>query len=150
MRHYLCYDYAVRKKHEQQQGSRIRPAALLHIKAGVNGMSNPRYSNGNLRRKHRARLKAIGGPCGICHGRLGPIHYDEPSDSKHPLSFVIDEIKPISRYREFGYASREAAAQDWNNLQAAHYCCNAEKSNKIIEKKQELSPLFQNISDGNW
>ena len=113
-------------------------------------MSNPRYSNGNLRRKHRARLKAIGGPCGICHGRLGPIHYDEPSDSKHPLSFVIDEIKPISRYREFGYASREAAAQDWNNLQPAHYCCNAEKSNKIIEKKQELSPLFQNISDGNW
>ena len=56
-------------------------------------MSNPRYSNGNLRRKHRARLKAMGGPCGICKGRLGPIHYDEPSDSKHPLSFVIDEIK---------------------------------------------------------
>ena len=138
------------KKHEQQQGSRIRPAALSHAKAGANNMSNPRYSNGNLRRKHRARLKAIGGPCGICHGRLGPIRYDEPSDAKHPLSFVIDEIKPISRYREFGYASREAAAQDWNNLQAAHYCCNAEKSNKIIGKKQELSPLFQNISDGNW
>ena len=138
------------KKHEQQQGSRIRPAALLHTKAGENEMSNPRYSNGNLRRKHRARLKAIGGPCGICHGRLGPIHYDEPSDSKHPLSFVIDEIKPISRYREFGYASREAAAQDWSNLQAAHYCCNAEKSNKIIEKKQDVIPILQNISDGNW
>ena len=61
------------------------------------GVSNPRYANGNLRRKHRARLKAQGGPCGICRGRLGPIHYEEPSDSEHPLSFVVDEIKPISR-----------------------------------------------------
>ena len=91
---------------------------------------NPRSANGNLRRKHRARLKAIGAECGICRGRMGPIHYDEPSDSKHPLSFVIDEIRPVSRWREFGYSSREAAAQDWNNLQAAHYCCNAMKSNK--------------------
>ena len=35
---------------------------------------NPRSANGNLRRKHRARFKAIGGECGICKGRLGPIH----------------------------------------------------------------------------
>ena len=62
-------------------------------------MSNPRYSNGNLRRKYRARLKSIGAACGICSGRLGPIHYDEPSDSAHPLSFVIDEIRPVSRWR---------------------------------------------------
>ena len=97
---------------------------------------NPRSANGNLRRKHRARFKAIGGECGICKGRLGPIHYNEPSDSKHPLSFVIDEIKPVSRWREFGYNSREAAAQDWNNLQPAHYCCNAAKSNKTLNEMQ--------------
>lgn len=93
-------------------------------------MSNPRYSNGNLRRKYRARFKAMDAPCGICRGRFGPIHYDEPSDYKHPLSFVIDEIKPISKYKEFGYVSKEAAARDWNNLQAAHFCCNAAKSDK--------------------
>ena len=93
-------------------------------------MKNPRYANGNLRRKYRARFKSMAAPCGICHGRFGPIHYDEPSDHEHPLSFVIDEIKPISRYKEFGYSSREEAARDWNNLQAAHYCCNAAKSNK--------------------
>ncbi|MBQ0143302.1 MAG: hypothetical protein KBT06_11015, partial [Prevotellaceae bacterium] len=93
--------------------------------------TNCRYQNGALRRKHRARLKAIGGPCGICGGRLGPIHYDEPSNSQHPLSFVIDEIKPVSRYKEFGYPSARAAAEDWNNLQAAHYYCNALKSNKV-------------------
>jgi len=85
-------------------------------------------------------------PCGICGGRLGPIHYDEPSDARHPLSFVIDEIKPISRYKEFGYRSPAEAAQDWNNLQAAHYCCNAAKSNKTTVQifKQE------NQSDGDW
>lgn len=112
---------------------------------------NPRSSNGNLRRKYRARLKAIGGECGICKGRLGPIHYDEPSDSGHPLSFVIDEIKPVSRWREFGYASKEAAAQDWNNLQAAHYCCNAAKSNKTpAELANAPKQVKINVSDGKW
>lgn len=110
--------------------------------------SNPRSKNGGLRRKHRARFKAMGRPCGICGGRLGPIHYDEPSDSKHPLSFVIDEKIPVSRWKEFGYESAEAAAQDWNNLQAAHYCCNAAKSNKIIKK--EVGRSLLNIPDGNW
>lgn len=57
-------------------------------------MANPRYANGSLRRKYRARFKAMGGECGICAGRLGPIHYDEPSDAAHPLSFVIDEKRP--------------------------------------------------------
>ena len=63
---------------------------------------NPRYKNGALRRKYRARLKAEGCECGICRGALGPIHYDEPSDAKHPLSFVVDEIYPVSRWEEFG------------------------------------------------
>lgn len=86
-------------------------------------------------------------PCGICNNRLGPIHYDEPSDAQHPLSFVIDEIIPVSKYQEFGYASKRAAAQDWGNLQAAHYCCNAAKGNKtsITQKVYAV-----NISDGDW
>lgn len=104
--------------------------------------SNPRYKNGNLRRKHRARFKAMQAPCGICRGRLGPIHYDEPSDSKHPLSFVIDEIRPVSRWKTYGYGSPEEAARDWGNLQAAHWCCNAAKSNKVARKAV--------VSDGKW
>ncbi|MFQ9761815.1 MAG: hypothetical protein ACLRYE_00705 [Gemmiger formicilis] len=67
--------------------------------------NNPRYANGSLRRKHRARLRAMGCECGICHGRFGPIHYDEPSDAAHPLSFVVDEIRPVSKWRQFGYSS---------------------------------------------
>lgn len=109
-------------------------------------MTNPRSANGNLRRKHRARFKAMGLPCALC-GK--PIHYDEPSDAKHPLSFVIDEIKPVSRWKEFGYESAEACANDWNNLQPLHYCCNQAKGAHIgteIEPKRKL-----NLGrDGTW
>ena len=112
--------------------------------------ANPRYSNGNLRRKYRARFKAMDAPCGICKGRLGPIHYDEPSDHEHPLSFVIDEIKPVSRYKEFGYPSPQAAAMDWNNLQAAHYCCNQAKSNHVPEDHAVKKIRSVQISDGAW
>ena len=111
---------------------------------------NPRHANGNLRRKHRARLRAMAAPCGICHGRLGPIHYDEPSDAQHPLSFVIDEIIPVSRWKEFGYDSPQACAQDWNNLQAAHWVCNQKKSNKIQLECPSEKKLIVNISDGEW
>lgn len=111
--------------------------------------SNPRYRNGNLRRKHRIRFKTMDAPCGICRGRLGPIHYDEPSDSKHPLSFVIDEIKPVSRWRQFGYDSPAAAAQDWNNLQAAHYVCNQAKSDHV--EGEHVKRIARKIQpDGDW
>lgn len=116
-------------------------------------MSNPRYSNGTLRRKYRARLKARGDECGICRGRLGPIHYDEPSDAQHPLSFVVDEIRPVSKWRLFGYDSPQAAAQDWNNLQAAHYICNARKSNKVsfnFEKEIKNKRIVIDEPDGTW
>lgn len=113
--------------------------------------TNPRYKNGNLRRKHRARFKAMNAQCGICGGALGEIHYDEPSNADHPLSFVIDEIRPVSKYKQFGYPSKEAAANDWNNLQAAHWFCNAKKGNKL---NFGLQPRFtehkQVVQDGEW
>ena len=111
---------------------------------------NPRSQNGSLRRKYRARMKAAGCGCGICHGRLGPIHYDEPSDAAHPLSFVIDEIKPVSRWREFGYDSARAAAEDWNNLQAAHYWCNAQKSNKLPNERKSRPKINAIVPAGKW
>ena len=113
-------------------------------------MKNERYANGNLRRKHRARFKAMEAPCGICKGKYGPIHYDEPSDYKHPLSFVIDEIIPISRAEEFGYSSRREAAEDWNNLQAAHYWCNAQKSNKLPNERKSQPKINAIVQDGKW
>lgn len=116
----------------------------------MTGKNNPRYKNGNLRRKHRARFKAMDSPCGICGGRLGPIHYDEPSDSKHPLSFVIDEIKPVSKWEQYGYDSAAAAAQDWDNLQAAHYCCNQAKGARTPEDMRVRTIQARTETSGNW
>ena len=97
--------------------------------------NNPRYKNGNLRRKNRARLKAMGMPCYLCNK---PIHYDEPSDYKHPFSFVIDEVIPVSRWKEFGYDSPEAVANDFDNLRACHYVCNQTKGNRTDTEVRSL------------
>ena len=80
-------------------GTAINKGYLFNDRGIYAMSSNPRQTNGSLRRKHRARFKAMAAPCGICKGRLGPIHYDEPSDSAHPLSFVIDEVRPVSRWK---------------------------------------------------
>ena len=113
-------------------------------------MTNVRYKNGNFRRKMRARFKAMDAPCGICNGKLGPIDYNAPVDSKHPLSFVIDEIKPVSRWKEFGYATKEQAVLDINNLQAAHYACNQAKSNRVPTDRRVLHISRAVASDGAW
>lgn len=143
-----------RRSEQQIRSSRKRErqhASFFCTRGDSENMSNPRYRNGNARRGLRARMKAMGASCGICRGRLGPIRYDEPSDSRHPLSFVIDEIHPVSRWKEFGYPSPSAAALDWDNLQAAHYCCNAKKSNKTMEEmNRKQKKNIVNVSDGNW
>lgn len=85
--------------------------------------SNPRYSNGAARRAIRERWRAIGDPCHIC-GK--PIDYSlgmvtDPRTGKtrpHPMSFVVDEIVPVSR----GGSPTEFA-----NTQPAHWACNARK-----------------------
>lgn len=113
---------------------------------------NPRWVNGNFRRKVRARFSAQGAPCRICGGRLGPIRYDQPSDAAHPLSLVIDEIKPISRWREFGYDSAAAAAQDLDNLAPAHRCCNAAKGAKTLRELNAGGTPSRRVfvRDGEW
>ena len=110
---------------------------------------NPRRANGSLRNKHRARFKAMALPCARCGG---VIHYDEPSDSAHPLSFVIDERLPVSRWKEFGYSSAKEAAQDWNNLQPCHYICNQRKGARVGAEMQKLfsQPAYTWQQDGDW
>ena len=118
--------------------------------ANPRGKTNPRYKNGNYRRKMRARFKAQGAECGICHGRLGEIHYDEPSDAQHPLSFVIDEIRPVSRWKEFGYESPQAACLDQSNLQAAHWVCNSRKGARTEKDLSYNNATLVNLADGEW
>lgn len=79
--------------------------------------SNPRVSNGSLRRKVRAIVKARGDVCGICHA---PIDYSLPAGD--PWCYELDEIIPVSL---------GGSPYDLENLQAAHRICNQRKSNKI-------------------
>ena len=97
--------------------------------------NDPRWANGNARRKAAKRFAAMNAPCALCGGRRGDIHYDEPRDYLHPLSLAIDEIKPVARWAEFGYESARACACDASNWQATHYVCNAEAGDKRKQKR---------------
>lgn len=81
----------------------------------------------------------------------GAIDYTLPPND--PRAFVIDEVLPVSRWREFGYPSPRAAAEDFNNLRAAHRICNARKSNKTIKELQHAPKAHKRpfiASDGEW
>ena len=91
---------------------------------------DPRQRNGNARRKAAKRFAAMDAPCAICHGARGPIDYSAPRNHMFPLSLAIDERAPVSRWREFGYSSREDCACDQSNWQPAHWICNAQASDK--------------------
>lgn len=80
-------------------------------------MANPRYANGSLRRKLRARLAAEGRPCALC-GR--PIDYSLPA--RDPMSFEVDEVVPVSR---------GGSPYDYENLQPTHRICNQRKGNRM-------------------
>ena len=104
--------------------------------------TNPRYSNGHARRVIRARLKARGDVCGIC-GRsidysLGMI-VDERTGKKrpHPMSYVVDEILPVSK---------GGSPIDINNCRAAHWLCNARRGDGT-RKKQVVAPLPRPFED---
>ncbi len=126
---------------------------MLYAEGGQMAI-NPRWKSGK-RRIYQQRYRAMQAPCGICNGRLGRIRYEEPSDSKHPLSFVIDEIIPISKWKQAGYGSAAEAADDFNNTQAAHYICNQMKKDKLNfsfpDGRQTGRPARKGIPlDGTW
>ena len=71
--------------------------------------------------KNKKKIYATQTVCGIC-GKLVDFGYKYPS----PLSPCIDHIIPIAKG---GHPS------DLDNLQLAHWTCNRQKSDKLIEKK---------------
>ena len=93
---------------------------------------NPRKANGARRRRIRARWKAIGAPCALC-GK--PIDYSlgmvvdlrTGKRRPHPMSFVVDEIVPVSRGGD---------PLDFANTQPAHWICNARRGDRPARGRQ--------------
>ena len=101
--------------------------------------SDPRRSNGSARSSLRAWLRSQGRPCWICRafGRDGTIDYSLPVG--HPASFEVDELRPVSRWREYGYVSATACALDRSNVDAAHRACNEWRGNRSVEEVRALA-----------
>lgn len=74
--------------------------------------------------RNKKKIYATQTMCGICH---------KPVDFKmkypHPLSPCIDHIIPIAKG---GHPS------DINNLQLAHWTCNRQKSDKLIDSRPNV------------
>ena len=117
-------------------------------------MGNPRRSNGTLRKKNRARMQAEGRPCWICKafGRPAAIDYSlttyrDPRDGKvkrHPMSFELDELVPVSKYWLGGYPTPEACANDYSNLDATHRCCNNWRKNRSVKEVLAIAANARN------
>jgi 5-methylcytosine-specific restriction endonuclease McrA len=71
--------------------------------------------------KNKKKILATQTVCGIC-GKPVDFSLKYP----HPLSACIDHIIPVAKN---GHPS------DIDNLQLAHWTCNRQKSDKLIEKK---------------
>lgn len=71
--------------------------------------------------KNKKKIYATQTVCRIC-GKSVDFSYKYP----HPLSPCIDHIIPVSKG---GHPS------DLDNLQLAHWTCNRQKSDKLVEKK---------------
>ena len=71
--------------------------------------------------KNKKRVYATQTVCGICGTPV-----DMSIKYPHPLSPCIDHIIPVAKG---GHPS------DINNLQLAHWTCNRQKSDKLIEKQ---------------
>lgn len=85
--------------------------------------SNPRYARGSARTKLRNRLRAEGRGCWICRafGRPDAIDYSLPA--RHPRSFEVDEIIPISK---------GGSPIDYGNVDATHRECNNWRGNRSV------------------
>ena len=82
---------------------------------------------------NKKKIFAMQPCCGIC-GR--PIDYT--LKYPHPLSPTIDHIIPIAMEKGANGIVVGGHPSAIENMQAAHLCCNRQKSNKTIGKKTEI------------
>lgn len=89
---------------------------------------NPRRANGSRRTALRNRVAAMGLPCHLCGNQIdySLTTYVDPKDGKrkrHPLSFELDELVPVSK---------GGNPLDPNNVAPAHRICNQKRGNKAF------------------
>lgn len=88
--------------------------AAKKIRADHMGATQTAYKNA------RKKILASQNICGIC---------GQPVNKKlkwpHPLSPTVDHIRPVSK---------QGDAVDIGNLQLAHWICNRQKSDKLVNK----------------
>ena len=103
---------------------------------------NPRRANGSRRDAIRARWRSIGAPCSLC-GRaidysLGMTVDENGRRKPHPMSFVVDEIVPVSRGGD---------PLDFANTRPAHWICNARRGDGTRRKASTPLPLPRPLAD---
>jgi 5-methylcytosine-specific restriction endonuclease McrA len=76
---------------------------------------NPR--NGRPYRRLTAAVKALGDPCARCGHNIDPT-----LGPRHPLSFTLDHIVPISR---------GGSLLDPANVRSMHRRCNSARGNRV-------------------
>lgn len=93
---------------------------------------NPRRANGSRRTALRKRVAAQGLPCHLC-GQ--PIDYSlttwtDPKDGRekrHPMSFELDELVPVSKGGD---------PLDPSNVAPAHRICNQRRGDRVPQRPQ--------------
>ena len=118
-----------------------------------------RWKNGSARRavlQYVRNRAASGEPCGICGRPIDvslPQWYVDPKDGRRkraPWSCECDEICPVSRYWEGGYASPEACALDRNNVQPVHRICNQRAGAKVRAVPRRIARAVDDETSRDW
>ena len=102
-----------------------RPApepATIYIKAGGTARPDQNGTHRGAFERNKKKIYATQTVCGIC-GKPVDFSLKYP----HPLSPCIDHIIPVAKG---GHPS------DISNLQLAHWTCNRQKSDKLIDRSQ--------------
>lgn len=109
-------------------------ALLFYIPEGIDLAGRNRPDKDGTHRgafeKNKKKIYATQTVCGIC-GKPVDFGLKYP----HPLSPCIDHIIPIAKG---GHPS------DINNMQLAHWTCNRQKSDKLIERNDIREEIISN------
>ena len=107
--------------------------ATIYIKAGGTARPDQNGTHRGAFERNKKKIYATQTVCGIC-GKPVDFSYKYP----HPLSPCIDHIIPVAKG---GHPS------DISNLQLAHWTCNRQKSDKLIDRGQLGTRHIETISN---